>query len=152
MLLKQANQQNKYFLCHCKLKSEITMSYYISKTIRSGFDEAIEIVDKALQAEGFGLISTINISEKLKEKLGVDYKKYTILGACNPAFAYKALKMEDKIGVMLPCNVIVQEQGEGIIEVSAVDPQQSMQAVKNQELGAMAGEIRDMLARAIKSL
>jgi uncharacterized protein (DUF302 family) len=128
------------------------MSYYISKTIRSGFDEAIEIVDKALQAEGFGLISTINISEKLKEKLGVDYKKYTILGACNPAFAYKALQMEDKIGVMLPCNVIVQEQGEGIIEVSAVDPQQSMQAVKNQELGAMAGEIRDMLARAIKSL
>lgn len=128
------------------------MSYYISKNIKSGFDEAIEIVDKALQVEGFGIISTINISEKLNEKLGVDYKKYTILGACNPAFAYKALQMEDKIGVMLPCNVIVQEQGEGIVEVSAVDPQLSMQAVQNKDLGIMAGEIRDMLARVIKSL
>ncbi|MCF8367335.1 MAG: DUF302 domain-containing protein [Bacteroidales bacterium] len=128
------------------------MSYYISKTIESDFENAIKQVTETLKTEGFGVISTIDIQEKLKEKLDVDFKKYIILGACNPGFAYKALQMEDKIGVMLPCNVIVQEQEPGKIEVSAVDPLESMQAVKNQELGAMAGEVRNMLARAIEKL
>lgn len=128
------------------------MSYYISKTIESTFDEAIEHVTETLKKEGFGLISTINIHEKLKEKLDVDFKKYIILGACNPAFAYKALQLEDKIGVMLPCNVIVQEMDNGKIEVAAVDPLESMQAIQNQELGVMATEVRDMLKRAVEKL
>lgn len=128
------------------------MSYYISKTIESSFDEAIEHITETLKTEGFGLISTINIHEKLKEKLDVDFKKYIILGACNPAFAYKALQLEDKIGVMLPCNVIVQEMDNGKIEVAAVDPLESMQAIQNQELGVMATEVRDMLKRAVEKL
>jgi len=128
------------------------MSYYISKTIESSFDEAINKVTETLKGVGFGLISTIDIQEKLKEKLDVDFKKYTILGACNPAFAYKALQLEDKIGVMLPCNVIVQELGDGKVEVAAVDPMESMQAIKNAALGAMAGEVREKLKKAINDL
>jgi len=135
-----------------KILNENIMSYYISKTIESSFDEAIEHITETLKTEGFGLISTINIHEKLKEKLDVDFKKYIILGACNPAFAYKALQLEDKIGVMLPCNVIVQEMDNGKIEVAAVDPLESMQAIQNQELGVMATEVRDMLKRAVEKL
>jgi len=128
------------------------MSYYISKTIETTFDEAIRRVTETLKGVGFGLISTIDIREKLKEKLDVDFKKYVILGACNPAFAYKALQLEDKIGVLLPCNVIVQEVGDGKIEVAAVDPMESMQAVKNKQLGTMAGEVSEKLSKAINDL
>ena len=128
------------------------MSYYISKTIETTFDDAIQKVTDTLKEVGFGLISTIDIQEKLKEKLDVDFKRYVILGACNPAFAYKALQIEDKIGVMLPCNVILQDVGDGKVEVAAVDPMESMQAIQNEELGAMAGEVKEKLTKAINNL
>src|SRR4030042_5200695 len=105
------------------------MKYYFSKSINASFDEAIKRVTEILKAEGFGVISEILMHEKLKEKLGVDFKNYIILGACNPSFAYKALQIEDKIGTMLPCNVIIQKLSAGNIEVAIVDPVASMQAI-----------------------
>lgn len=128
------------------------MKYYFSKTIDVSFDKAQERITEALKKEGFGVISEIRMHEKLKEKLGVDFKKYTILGACNPAFAYKALQIEDKIGTMLPCNVIIQELSPGNIEVAIVDPIASMQAIKNQELGLLAKEVQGMLKKVITHL
>ena len=128
------------------------MSYYISKTIASGFKQAMNQVVESLKTEGFGVISEIDIQEKLKEKLDIDFRRYIILGACNPSNAFQALELEDKIGTMLPCNVIVQEIGENIIEVAAVDPAASMMAVHNQELNDIAIEIRDKLERAIRSI
>lgn len=128
------------------------MNYYINKTITAEFDQAIELVTEALKAEGFGVLSEIDIQEKLKEKLNVDFRKYKILGACNPPNAYKALQKEDKIGTMLPCNVIVQEIGEGRIEIAAVDPVASMMAVENKELDGIAGDIKTKLERVIASL
>ena len=128
------------------------MSYYISKTIASGFKQAVNQVVGSLKTEGFGVISEIDIQQKLKEKLDIDFRRYIILGACNPSNAFQALELEDKIGTMLPCNVIVQEIGENIIEVAAVDPAASMMAVHNQELNDIAIEIRDKLERAIRSI
>jgi uncharacterized protein (DUF302 family) len=128
------------------------MSYYISKTIASGFKQAMNQVVESLKTEGFGVISEIDIQQKLKEKLDIDFRRYIILGACNPSNAFQALELEDKIGTMLPCNVIVQEIGENIIEVAAVDPAASMMAVHNQELNDIAIEIRDKLERAIRSI
>ena len=128
------------------------MKYYINKTITANFDQAIELVTKALKTEGFGVLSEIDIQQKLKEKLDIDFRKYIILGACNPPSAYKALQHEDKIGTMLPCNVIVQETGENQVEVAAVDPAASMMAVDNKELADIAGEIKTKLERVIKSL
>ena len=128
------------------------MSYYISKTIASGFKQAVNQVVESLKTEGFGVISEIDIQQKLKEKLDIDFRRYIILGACNPSNAFQALELEDKIGTMLPCNVIVQEIGENIIEVAAVDPAASMMAVHNQELNDIAIEIRDKLERAIRSI
>jgi uncharacterized protein (DUF302 family) len=128
------------------------MKYYINKTITASFDQAIELVTEALKKEGFGVLSEIDIQQKLKEKLDVDFRKYKILGACNPPNALKALQMEDKIGTMLPCNVIVQETGENQVEVAAVDPAASMMAVDNKELADIAGEIKTKLERVIKSL
>lgn len=128
------------------------MKYYISKTINADFDKAMEQTIQALKNEGFGVLSQIDIKEKLKEKLDVDFKKYTILGACNPPSAYKALQVEDKIGTMLPCNVIVQEHSEGKVEVAAVDPVASMMAVENQQLSGIAKDIRARLERVIESL
>jgi uncharacterized protein (DUF302 family) len=128
------------------------MKYYINKTIAASFDQAIELVTEALKKEGFGVLSEIDIQQKLKEKLDVDFRKYKILGACNPPNALKALQMEDKIGTMLPCNVIVQETGENQVEVAAVDPAASMMAVDNKELADIAGEIKTKLERVIKSL
>ena len=128
------------------------MQYYISKKISSGFDQAIQLVTDALKKEGFGILTEINVREKMKEKLDVDFRKYMILGACNPQYAYKALLQEDKIGTMLPCSVIVQELGDNEIEVAAIDPVASMLAVENKEVALIAGEIREMLGRAIASL
>ena len=128
------------------------MKYYISKTINADFDKAMEQTIQALKNEGFGVLSQIDIKEKLKEKLDVNFKKYTILGACNPPNAYKALQVEDKIGTMLPCNVIVQEHSEGKVEVAAVDPVASMMAVENQQLSGIAKDIRARLERVIESL
>lgn len=128
------------------------MSYYFSKTIYGDFDGAINKVTEALKAEGFGILTEIDVKETLKKKLDVDFKKYKILGACNPPAAYKALQSEDKIGTMLPCNVTVIEQGDGKIEIAAVDPAASMMAVQNDSLGEVASEIRDRLKRVIDSL
>ena len=128
------------------------MEYYFSKTINDSFENAIEKVTEALKVEGFGVLTEIDIKATLKKKLDVDFYNYTILGACNPPSAYKALLAEDKIGMMLPCNVIVQEKVKGQIEVSAVDPAASMQAVDNAALGEIATEIRDKLQKVINTL
>lgn len=128
------------------------MNYYINKTIKSEFEQAIQYVTEALKKEGFGVLSEIDIKEKLKEKLDVDFRKYTILGACNPPNAYKALQQEDKIGTMLPCNVILQELDDNQIEVAAVNPVASMMAVENPNLKDIADEIKEKLKRVINSL
>ncbi|MCB1169940.1 MAG: DUF302 domain-containing protein [Leptospiraceae bacterium] len=128
------------------------MSYYFTTTIKEEFEEAIPVVTEALKEEGFGIISEIDIQEKLKEKLGVDFRKYRILGACNPPYAHKALSLEDKIGTMLPCNVIVQEAEGGGTEVSAVNPLESMKAVNNPALGELAGNVTEMLKKVIDRL
>jgi uncharacterized protein (DUF302 family) len=129
------------------------MSYYFSKTLNdTSFDDAIDHVTAALKSKGFGVLTEIDIKATLKKKLDVDVNKYRILGACNPPFAYEALKAEDKIGLMLPCNVIVQEHDSGEIEVSAVDPIASMQAVKNDSLGGVATEVADLLRGVIEGL
>ena len=128
------------------------MSYYFAKTLRMPFAEAVERVTSALAARGFGVLTTIDVKATMKKKLDVDLRPYTILGACNPAFAYRALKAEDKIGTMLPCNVIVQELGPDEVEVAAVDPVASMQAIDNPALAATAGEVRDLLKQAVASL
>ncbi|MEE9390261.1 MAG: DUF302 domain-containing protein, partial [Candidatus Aminicenantaceae bacterium] len=107
------------------------MSYYFSKKIKESFEEVIEEVNVALKKEGFGILTEIDVKETLKKKLDVEFHKYKILGACNPSFAYKALQAEDKIGIMLPCNVIVQEISERYVEVAAVDPVASMKAIEN---------------------
>jgi uncharacterized protein (DUF302 family) len=128
------------------------MNYYFNKTVNGTFEEVIENVTNALKEEGFGILTEIDIKETLKKKLDVDFKKYKILGACNPPFAHKALVAEDKIGTMLPCNVIVQELEPGIIEVAAVNPMASMQAVKNEELNKIASQITSMLEDVIEKL
>ena len=129
------------------------MSYYYSATINNtNFEAAVEQVTEALSAEGFGVISTIDVSTTLKKKIDVDFKKYTILGACNPKFAHHALENEDKIGVFLPCNVVVIEQAPGQIEVAAVDPVASMLATENTVLSEMSAEVGDKLKRVIESV
>ncbi len=128
------------------------MSYYFSKTLNGDFNSIIDKVTSALKTEGFGVLTEIDVKETLKKKLDVDFKKYKILGACNPPFAYKALQAEDKIGAMLPCNVTVIEQADGKIEVAAVDPVASMQAIKNQSLASVADEIRNKLKKVVDSL
>ncbi|NEW83484.1 MAG: DUF302 domain-containing protein [Mariniphaga sp.] len=128
------------------------MKYYINKILKTSFEQAVDLVTESLKTEGFGVLSEINIHEKLKEKLNVDFRRYRILGACNPAYAYKALQNEDKIGTMLPCNVIIQELGNNEIEVAAVDPVASMMAIENHNLAGIAGEIKEKLERVISSL
>lgn len=128
------------------------MKYYFEKTIEGEFEEVIKTVTDELEKEGFGVLTEINVTETLKKKLDVDFKKYRILGACNAPYAHKALKAEDKIGTMLPCNVIVQELGDGKIEVAAVNPMASMQAVKNKDLEEIASEIGNKLQNVINQL
>ncbi|MCK4833253.1 MAG: DUF302 domain-containing protein [Gammaproteobacteria bacterium] len=128
------------------------MSYYFSKIVDDNFENAIERVTKHLADAGFGVLTTIDVSGTLKKKIDVDFQRYTILGACNPGFAHKALLAEDKIGVMLPCNVIVQEMADGKVEVAAVDPMASMMAVQNEELGGIASQVQSMLKNVIEGL
>ena len=127
------------------------MKYYIDKTVDLPFDEVIEKVTLALKEEGFGVLTHIDIRETLKKKLDVDFRPYVILGACNPHFAHQALQSEDKIGTMLPCNVIVQQQQDQV-EVSAVDPIASMQAVENEALGELATQVRAKLERVVANI
>lgn len=128
------------------------MSYYFSKTLTTDFDSAITKVTEELKKEGFGILTEIDVKETFKKKLDVEFRKYRILGACNPNFAFEAIKAEDKIGTMLPCNVIVQERENGDIEVTAVDPVASMMAIKNDALGSVAGSVREKLSRVIQNL
>ena len=128
------------------------MSYYFSTTLDTSFEEAIDKVTKELKEEGFVILTEIDVKETFKKKLDVDFRKYRILGACNPQMAHKAISAESKIGTMLPCNVIVQETEAGKIEVSAVDPVASMSAVENDKLGGIAGEVRSKLKTVIDRL
>jgi len=128
------------------------MSYYFSKTVAGPFDDIVEKATAELKKEGFGILTEIDVKETLKKKLNVDFRRYKILGACNPPFAYKALIAEDKIGTMLPCNVIVQELSEGTVEVAAIDPAASMQAVDNPALKVIASEVREKLKAVMERI
>ena len=128
------------------------MNYYVSRSVSLDFDAAVAKTIEALKAEGFGVLTDIDIAASLKQKLGVEFRKYRILGACNPPLALKALSAEDKIGVMLPCNVIVQERAEGGVELAAIDPRAAMQRVGNPALAAVAEEVAERLARALHAV
>ncbi len=128
------------------------MNYYFSKTLQLSFDEAVAKAVEELKKEGFGILTEIDVKETLKKKLNVDFRKYKILGACNPPFAYQALQSEDKVGLMLPCNVIVQETADGKTEVSAIDPIASMQAIDNPKLMEVAKQVQAKLRKVINSL
>ena len=128
------------------------MSYFFSKTINKDFDETIERVKEVLQENGFGVLTEIDIKGTLKKKLDVEFNRYRILGACHPPSAHKALQAENKIGLMLPCNMIVQEVGDGQVEVAAIDPIASMQAVDNNQLGAVAQEVQRLLQAVVEQV
>lgn len=128
------------------------MSYDIGKILETAPEQARERAIEALSGEGFGVLTEIDVKATMKKKLDRDMRYYTILGACNPEMAWQAIEHEPKIGAMLPCNVIVREFADGKVEVSAVDPRASMQAVENPELGKVAGEVRDRLQRVIDAL
>ena len=127
------------------------MSYYFSKTIEATFEDAVSRTREALRQEGFGVITEIDVQKTLKSKIDVDFRPYLILGACNPTMAYGALQVEDKVGTMLPCNVVVQMHSEGRVEIAAIDPVASMQAIENPALiekaSAVAGKLRSALER-----
>jgi uncharacterized protein (DUF302 family) len=128
------------------------MSYHNSTTVDYSFDEAIEKVTEELKKEGFGILTEIDVKETLKKKLDVDFRRYKILGACNPPFAHQALTAESNIGVLLPCNVVVQETDEGKVQVSAVNPMESMQSVNNEKLGEIAEEVSLRLNKVVSNL
>lgn len=128
------------------------MGYHFSKTVSMDFPAAVEKVTAELKARGFGILTRIDVQQTLEAKLGVDFRPYLILGACNPPFAYRALQTEDKVGTMLPCNVIVQQRDGGTIEISAVDPVASMAAIDNAELASVAGEVREMLRAVVDAV
>ncbi|MEJ2377234.1 MAG: DUF302 domain-containing protein [Pseudolabrys sp.] len=128
------------------------MAYYFSKTVPAGFDEAVKRTTEALKSEGFGIISEIDVKKTLKEKIGADFRNYRILGACNPKLAHEALQLEDKVGTMLPCNVVVQEVDGGKTEVAAIDPVASMQAIDNPKLREAAARVQGMLKKVIAAV
>ncbi|GLI25545.1 MULTISPECIES: DUF302 domain-containing protein [Xanthobacteraceae] len=128
------------------------MSYYFAKTLALGFDDAVRLTTEALKREGFGIITEIDVRDTLKKKINVDFRPYRILGACNPALAHEALEIEDKVGTMLPCNVIVQDKGDGNTEVAAIDPVASMQAIDNPRLKQAAEHVQAKLKSVIGSL
>lgn len=128
------------------------MSYYMATQLTDDFDAVVERTVAALGEQGFGVLTEIDVSATMKKKLDVEFPRYRILGACNPPFAHKALLAENKIGTMLPCNVIVREAGDGSVEVAAVDPVSSMQAVNNPQLEGIAGEVRDRLKKVVASV
>ncbi|MGB5724241.1 MAG: DUF302 domain-containing protein [Parasphingorhabdus sp.] len=128
------------------------MSYYMAATLKTSFDQAIERTEAALKTEGFGVLTRVDVQETLKSKIDVDFRPYTILGACNPTLAHEALQLEDKVGTMLPCNLVVQQKGDGKVEVAAINPVASMQAIENPQLKKAAAAVRDKLSRVIDSL
>ena len=128
------------------------MSYYLSKILAVSFDEAVNLAIEALKKEGFGILTEIDVSATLKKKINVDFPNYRILGACNPALAYEALKLENKVGTMLPCNVVVRDAGNVQIEVAAIDPVASMEAIENSALKQAAAQVRAKLKNVIAEL
>ena len=128
------------------------MGYYIGKIVDTSFEKTVDKLTEELKKVGFGVVSEINMQEKLKEKLNVDFRKYLIIGACNPPFAYEALQVEDKIGTMLPCNIIIQETDDGKTEVAAIDPIASMVAVRNEKLADLGSNVRNKLQVVIDAL
>lgn len=128
------------------------MTYYFAKTLNVGFEDAVRLTTEALKQEGFGVITEIDVQDTFKKKIGVDFRDYRILGACNPHMAHEALQIEDKVGTMLPCNVVVQDLGGGRVEIAAIDPVASMMAIENPQLKSAAEQVRSKLRRAIESL
>ena len=128
------------------------MNYYFNTTLNEDFEKVIDRVTEELKKEGFGILTEINVNETLKKKLDINFRRYHILGACNPPYAHQALETEDKIGTMLPCNVIVQQKDDGTVEVAAVKPLASMQAVENEKLGKVAEDITEKLKNVINKL
>ena len=128
------------------------MSYYLGKMLPIAFDEVVSRTIDALKNEGFGVLTDIDVRETLKKKIGVEFPRYRILGACNPALAHEALKLENKVGTMLPCNVVVRDAGNGQTEVAAIDPVASMQAIDNPELKRAAEQVRAKLERVVAQL
>ncbi|MET4724557.1 uncharacterized protein (DUF302 family) [Bradyrhizobium japonicum] len=128
------------------------MGYYFSKTLQVGFDEAVRRTTEALKQGGFGIITEIDVTRTFKDKLGVDFRNYRILGACNPQLAYEALQLEDKVGTILPCNVVVQEIAHDRTEIAAIDPVASMQAIENPDLKASAERVQTLLRNVIEGL
>lgn len=133
-------------------ETKTAQTYYNTKTSHLSFDEAITKVTDELKKEGFGVLTEIDVKETLKKKLDVDFRRYRILGACNPPFAYQALQAEEKIGVLLPCNVIVQENPDGVTEISTVNPLVSMQAVQNPNLEPVASQVAEKLKRVLEAV
>ena len=128
------------------------MSYYFAKTLETDFNDAVQRTTEGLKQEGFGIITEIDVRNTFKNKIGVDFRDYRILGACNPQLAHEALRIEDKVGTMLPCNVVVQDLGAGKIEIAAIDPVASMMAIDNPELKRATEQVRDKLRRAVQGL
>ena len=128
------------------------MTYHFSKTVNLSFDAAVAATTEALKRHGFGVLTQIDVKDTLQKKIGVDFRPYLILGACNPKMAYEALTLEDRIGTMLPCNVVVQQRGGDHVEISAVDPVASMSAIENPGLGKVAGQVRDLLKQVIADI
>lgn len=128
------------------------MSYYFAKTISASFDDAVSRTREALKAEGFGVITEIDVQKTLKTKIDVEFRPYLILGACNPAMAHQALEVEDKVGAMLPCNVVVQERAQGSVEIAAIDPVASMQAIGNSALTEKAAEVATKLKSVLERI
>ncbi len=128
------------------------MSYFMTKNVSKSYDEALTAATEALKSEGFGVLTEIDVKETLKKKLDVDFPKYKILGACNPPLALQALTAENQVGVLLPCNVVVQEHADGRVEVSAMDPSGAMAMVGNKELDVVAAEVRTRLERVLAKL
>ncbi len=128
------------------------MAYYFSKILEADFDDAVQRTVESLKEEGFGVLTDIDVKDTLKKKIGADFRRYRILGACNPRLAHEALQAEDKIGTMLPCNVVVQETADGKVEVAAIDPVASMMAIDNPRLGKTAGAVREKLQHVVDRL
>jgi uncharacterized protein (DUF302 family) len=128
------------------------MQFYFEKKVGYGFDKAVERITEELKNQGFGILTEINMHEKFREKLGKDFRRYRILGACNPALAYRAVNIEDKIGTMLPCSVIVQELAPEVTEVAAIDPYTSMEAIGSSDLLELASEASGLLRKAVENL
>ncbi|MFO1419380.1 MAG: DUF302 domain-containing protein [Candidatus Competibacteraceae bacterium] len=128
------------------------MSYYFAKMLSVPFEEAVQRATEALKREGFGIITEIDVRDTLKKKINVDFRNYRILGACNPALAYEVLQLEDKVGTMLPCNVVIQETAEGRTEVAAIDPVASMQAINNPRLKQAAEQVQAKLRKVVETL